>query len=108
MALIVTGYVDGEPIYFEEPEPTQYEATTDVEEKPQYEVGIAAEDEHGNVNSVHSIFLRRRRLDRADMAADPGRCRLCSEAEQQDCKERMEQLDAAGAIRLGSGAYRVS
>lgn len=56
MALIVTGYVDGEPVYFEEPEPTQYEATADVEEKPQYEVGISAEDEHGNVNSVHSIF----------------------------------------------------
>lgn len=56
MALIVTGYVDGEPIYFEEPEPTQYEATAEVEEKPSYEVGIAAEDEYGNTSSVHSTF----------------------------------------------------
>ena len=56
MALIVTGYVDGEPIYFEEPEPTQYEATADVEEKPQYEVGITATDEYENSTTVQSIF----------------------------------------------------
>jgi len=56
MALIVTGYVDGEPVYFEEPEPTQFEATAEVEEKPQYEVGITAEDDFGNTSSVHSTF----------------------------------------------------
>ena len=56
MALIVSGYVDGDPVYFEESEPTQYEATAEVEEKPSYEVGITAEDDHGNVSSVHSTF----------------------------------------------------
>jgi len=56
VALIVTGYVEGEPVYFEEPEPTYYEATAEVEEKPSYEVGITAEDEYGNVGMVHSTF----------------------------------------------------
>ncbi len=56
MALIVTGYVDGEPIYFEEPEPTQYEATAEVEEKLQYEVGITATDEYENSTTVQSII----------------------------------------------------
>ena len=56
MALIVTGYVDGEPIYFEEPEPTQYEATADVEEKPSYEVGITATDEFENTTTVNQMF----------------------------------------------------
>ncbi len=56
MALIVTGYVDGEPIYFEEPEPTQYEATAEVEEKSQYEVGVTATDEYENSTTVQSIF----------------------------------------------------
>lgn len=56
MALIVTGYVDGEPVYFEEPEPTQYEATAEVEEKPQYEVGITATDEFENSTTVNQMF----------------------------------------------------
>jgi hypothetical protein len=56
MALIVTGYVDGEPIYFEEPEPTQYEATAEVEEKSQYEVGITATDEFENSTTVNQMF----------------------------------------------------
>ncbi len=56
MALIVTGYVDGEPIYFEEPEPTQYEATAEVEEKPQYEVGITATDEYENSTTVNQML----------------------------------------------------
>lgn len=56
MALIVTGYVDGEPIYFEEPEPTQFEATAEVEEKSQYEVGITATDEYDNSATVQSII----------------------------------------------------
>lgn len=56
MSLIVTGYVDGEPIYFEEPEPTQYEADAEVEEKPQYEVGITATDEFDNSTTVNQMF----------------------------------------------------
>lgn len=56
MSLIVTGYVDGEPVYFEEPKPTRFETTVFVEEKPSYEVGINAEDDHGNVSAVHSVF----------------------------------------------------
>ena len=56
MALIVTGYVDGEPIYFEEPEPTQFEATAEVEEKPAYEVGITATDEFENSTTVNQMF----------------------------------------------------
>ena len=56
MALIVIGYVDGEPIYFEEPEPTQFEATADVEEKPAYEVGITATDEYENSTTVNQMF----------------------------------------------------
>ncbi len=56
MSLIVTGYVDGEPVYFEEPKPTSFETTAVVEEKPSYEVGINAEDDHGNVSAVHSVF----------------------------------------------------
>ncbi|NLJ59299.1 MAG: hypothetical protein GX339_10710 [Tissierellia bacterium] len=56
MTLKVSGYVDGEPVYFEEPEPTKFEAEAEVEEKPSYEVEISAEDEHGNVGMVHSRY----------------------------------------------------
>lgn len=56
MALIVTGYVDGEPVYFEEPEPTKYEATAEVEDKPSYGVEINAEDEFSNLTSVYRVL----------------------------------------------------
>lgn len=56
MALIVTGYVDGDPVYFEEPELTKFKAAANVEEKSSYEIGINAEDDHGNINAVHSVF----------------------------------------------------
>lgn len=56
MALIVTGYVDGDPVYFEESEPTRFETTAFVEENPSYEIGINAVDDHGNVSAVHSVF----------------------------------------------------
>jgi hypothetical protein len=56
MALIVTGYVDGEPVFFESPEPDQYEAAAEIEEKAQYEVEISAEDEYGNVGQMHSLY----------------------------------------------------
>lgn len=56
MTLKVSGYVDGEPVYFEEPEPSRFEAEAEVDEKPSYEVEITAEDEHGNVGMVHSRY----------------------------------------------------
>ena len=56
MSLIVSGYVDGDPVYFEEPKPTYFEATAEVEEKPSYEVQISAEDEHGNLGLVHNTI----------------------------------------------------
>lgn len=52
----VVGYVDGEPVIYHEEEPTQYETTAEVEEKPAYDVKISAEDDHGNVGKVHSVY----------------------------------------------------
>ena len=55
MALIVTGYVNGEPVYYEEQEPTLYEATAESSESGSYEVEITAEDEYGNTTTVSSF-----------------------------------------------------
>jgi len=58
MALIVSGYVDGDPVYFEELQPTKYEATAEHEEKPSYEVQIAAEDDHGNIGTfLNEVYI---------------------------------------------------
>lgn len=56
MALIVTGYVDGEPVYYEETEPTTYETTADVEEKSTYAVEITATDEFENSTTARSMI----------------------------------------------------
>ena len=56
MALIVTGYVDGDPVYYEETEPTTYETTAEVEDKSIYDVEITAEDDYGNASSIQSLY----------------------------------------------------
>lgn len=52
----VVGYVDGQPVIYQEQDPTQYETTTEAEEKRSYDIEITAEDDHGNQGMVRSIF----------------------------------------------------
>jgi hypothetical protein len=56
MALVVIGYVDGDPVYFEEPEPTQFTADAEVNSKTNYEVEVIATDEYGNSDYAYGIF----------------------------------------------------
>lgn len=53
----VIGFVDGDPVIYQEEEPSRYETTAEVEDKPAYDVEIAAEDDHGNVGMIHSMFF---------------------------------------------------
>jgi hypothetical protein len=57
MTLQVSGYVDGQPVYYEEQAPTEYSATTDTGIKAQYDVQITAADDYGNVGFVQSTFF---------------------------------------------------
>lgn len=52
----VVGFVDGQPVYYTETEPTQYETTAGVEDKSQYDVEITAEDDYGNQGTVRSMY----------------------------------------------------
>lgn len=48
----VIGFVDGQPVYYTETEPTNYETTADVEEKTTHELEITAIDDHNNTTTI--------------------------------------------------------
>ena len=52
----VVGFVDGEPVYYTEQDSDRYEATAAVEPKAQHDVTIEAEDDHGNITILHSLY----------------------------------------------------
>lgn len=52
----VVGYVDGQPVYYEETQPTEYETTVEVIEKANYEVEITATDDFDNKTTIRSLL----------------------------------------------------
>lgn len=52
----VIGFVDGQPVYYEETEPTTYEAEADLEIQPSHDVEITAVDDHDNSTTMRSII----------------------------------------------------
>ncbi len=51
----VIGYVDGQPVFYEETEPTTYEAEANVESKPSHDLEISAYDEYNNVTTLRNV-----------------------------------------------------
>ncbi len=51
----VIGYVDGQPVFYEETEPTTYEAEASVESKPSHDLEISAYDEYNNVTTLRNV-----------------------------------------------------
>jgi len=56
MAEKVIGYVDGEPVVYEEVEPTAYETSLEAEPKASYSLEIIATDDYENSTSLTSVI----------------------------------------------------
>ena len=52
----VIGFVDGQPVFYEETEPATYEAEAELEIQPSHDVEITAVDDHDNSTTMRSII----------------------------------------------------
>ena len=51
----VIGYVDGQPVFYEETEPTTYETNPDIGPKASHDIEITATDDHDNSTTLRTV-----------------------------------------------------